>query len=98
MNMEEAKRTGREEAPNRVTQDEIDRLMSGATFDSLKVHSNTTVVTARFESGWTMTEQSACIDPANYDHALGVEICKKRIEDKLWELEGYRKVCARKEA
>lgn len=89
---------GPKEHLDRVTQEEIDRLMAGATFDSFKVHGNTTVVTARFESGWTMTEQSACIDPANYDHALGVEICKERIEDRLWELEGYRKVCARKEA
>lgn len=34
-------------------------------------------------------------DPDNYDHDLGVEICKKRIEDELWKLEGYRKVCER---
>lgn len=33
--------------------------------------------------------------PDNYDHDLGVEICKKRIEDELCKLEGYRKVCER---
>ena len=38
-------------------------------------------------------EQSACIDPDNYDHDLGVEICKERIENELWKPEGYRKVC-----
>jgi hypothetical protein len=30
----------------------------------------------------------------NYDEVIGTEICKKRIENKLWELEGY---CLQKE-
>jgi hypothetical protein len=37
--------------------------------------------------------QSACVDPENFDPALGEkyarERCVKDAEDKLWELEGY---------
>lgn len=80
---------------NRVTGEEIDALMEAAEFSDCKLYGNTTVVTAKSPNGWTITEQSACIDPDNYDHDLGVEICKKRIEDELWKLEGYRKVCER---
>lgn len=80
---------------NRVTGEEIDALMEAAEFSDCKLYGNTTVVTAKLPNGWTITEQSACIDPDNYDHDLGVEICKKRIEDELWKLEGYRKVCER---
>lgn len=84
---------GRGQSSDRVTHEEIDALMAGAEFSTSKLHGNTTVVTAQFANGWTMTEQSACIDPANYDHELGTKLCKERIENELWKLEGYRKVC-----
>lgn len=84
-----------EHPANRVLPEEIAALMASAEFFDEKMYSNTTVVTAKLPNGWTITEQSACIDPDNYDHDLGVEICKKRIEDELWKLEGYRKVCER---
>lgn len=78
---------------NRVTGEEIDALMEAAEFSDYKLHGNTTVVTAKFPNGWTMTEQSACIDHANYDHEIGMGICKERMRNALWMLEGYRKVC-----
>lgn len=84
-----------EHPANRVLPEEIAALMASAEFFDEKRYGNTTVVTAKLPNGWTITEQSACIDPDNYDHDLGVEICKKRIEDELWKLEGYRKVCER---
>lgn len=83
----------KKQTEDRVTQEEIDALMASAEYTVTKAYGKATVVTAKFPNGWTMTEQSACVDPANYDHNLGVELCKKRIEDKLWELEGYRRQC-----
>lgn len=84
-----------EHPANRVLPEEIAALMASAEFFDEKRYGNTTVVTAKLPNGWTITEQSACIDPDDYDHDLGVEICKERIEDELWKLEGYRKVCER---
>lgn len=37
-----------------------------------------------------ITESSACVDPKNFDATIGVQICKERIKNKIWELEGYR--------
>ena len=39
------------------------------------------------------TGESACVDPVNYNKALGEKYAKERAEatarNKLWELEGY---------
>lgn len=78
---------------NRVTGEEIDALMEAAEFSDCKLYGNTTVVTAKFPNGWTMTEQSACIDPADYDREIGMGICKERMRNSLRMLEGYRKAC-----
>jgi hypothetical protein len=40
-------------------------------------------------NGFVIVQSSSCVDPANYDHELGTKICLERVEDKVWELEGY---------
>lgn len=40
-------------------------------------------------NGFILTESSACVDPANFDEQIGYEICMNRIENKIWEMEGY---------
>lgn len=77
----------------RIYESEIKNIIGSAKIESRKVGDNTTVVTVTLANGWTMTEQSACIDPSAYNHDLGVKICMEHIEDKLWMLEGYRRVC-----
>jgi len=60
--------------------------------DGFEVHTfapKTTVVKATLVNGYTITESSSCVDPANYDERLGQEICIKRIKDKIWELLGF---------
>lgn len=74
---------------NTVTQEQIDNLMAQAEFDVKTIFGKVTVVTARFPNGFTVVESSACVDPANYSEEIGVQIVKKRIENQLWQLEGY---------
>ena len=45
-----------------------------------------TLVIATLVNGFTITESSACVDPANYDEQIGRDICMKKIEDKVWLL------------
>lgn len=71
----------------------IDALMAAAVFTDSKMGDKTTVVCCRLPNGFEITETSGCVDPANYDHALGVSVCKRRMVDKLWLLEGYRLQC-----
>ena len=73
----------------RVTKDQIDELLNSADVEVRTVFDKCTVVIARLRNGFILVESSACVDPANYDPELGKKLCLKRIEDRLWELEGY---------
>ena len=48
-----------------------------------------TVVRAVLRNGFEIVESSACVSAANYDEKLGVEICMKKIKDKIWFLLGF---------
>ena len=72
-----------------ITKDKINRLMDNAKFETMTVFGKCTIVVAQLENGFILTESSACVDPANYDEEMGKRICKDKIRDRLWELEGY---------
>lgn len=74
---------------NKVTQEQISKLIAEAKIDVATVQGKCTVVTVTLKSGFILSESSACVDKANYDEKLGVRCCMERIERKLWELEGY---------
>lgn len=77
----------------RITKEHIDGLLAASTWTDTKMGDKTTVVCLRLPNGFEVIESSGCVDPANYDHALGVTICRRRITDKVWLLEGYRLAC-----
>ena len=77
-----------------LTREYIDAILDQATVTVTKVGKKTAVVTATLRNGFEITTTSACVDPGNYDEAEGKRIGLQRIEDKLWELEGYRLQCA----
>lgn len=72
-----------------VTAMQIAAMLNQATFTDTKLGEKSTVVCAKLANGFEIIESSGCVDPANYNHAMGVEICKKRIAERLWMLEGY---------
>lgn len=74
---------------NRVTQEEIDALADSAVMKVWEPFPGVTCCCFQLPSGFCVTEQSACCDPANYRREIGVELCIDRFKDKLWELEGY---------
>ncbi|RGD90634.1 hypothetical protein DYI96_10345 [Acinetobacter sp. SWAC57] len=41
------------------------------------------------ENGFTVTGESACASPENFDEAIGQEIAFKNAREKIWQLEGY---------
>lgn len=41
------------------------------------------------ENGFTVTGESACASPENFDAELGQKIARKNATDKIWALEGY---------
>lgn len=72
-----------------VKEEDIKKMLEEADVIVSTVFETTTVVTIRLKNGFTLTESSGCIDPKNYNKEIGAEICMAKIEDKLWELEGY---------
>lgn len=77
----------------KVTQKQIDQIMANTEFRVRTEFDKCTIVIARLPNGFILAESSACVDPANYDPELGEQICRKRIENRIWELEGYRLQC-----
>lgn len=48
-----------------------------------------TVCVITLENGFTVTGESACTSPQNFDKELGEKIAKENAVDKIWMLEGY---------
>lgn len=53
--------------------------------------SNTTITFCilTLENGFTVTGESACVDPANFSSEIGNRIAYQNAFDKIWQLEGY---------
>lgn len=52
---------------------------------------NTTATICNLEmvNGFGVRGESACVDPANFDEAMGRKISYDNAFQKLWQLEGY---------
>lgn len=80
----------------KVTKAQIDAIMQGVTFHVHHIPGTTTTIATAFDTdGFSLAVGlSACVDPANFDPALGeqyaCEDAEKKAIAKLWELEGYR--------
>lgn len=51
--------------------------------------SQLTVCCLTLLNGFTVTGESACASPENFDKEIGEEISFKNAKDKIWALEGY---------
>lgn len=74
---------------NTVTQSVIDELLESCDIAVTTAFDKCTIVACKLPNGFVIVESSSCVDPANYDEDMGIDICMKNIEKKLWELEGY---------
>lgn len=75
---------------NTVTADQIDAIVDRTDFKTMTIYGKTTIVTAKLPNGFVIVESSSCVDPDNYDEKIGADICRERIVNKIWELEGYK--------
>jgi len=74
---------------NTVTKPQIDELLEKSEIKVETVYGKVTIVSCKLPNGFVITESSGAVDTANYNEKIGTEICMARIENKLWELEGY---------
>lgn len=60
-----------------------------AKYEDFKGGQKTTIVVATLKNGFEVVGTSACVDPLDYVHEIGIANAKKRIIEKVWELLGF---------
>jgi hypothetical protein len=63
-----------------------DQAVSGPELQPLKL---LTIAVLVLKNGFTVTGESACASPENFDAELGAKIAIQKAKDKIWALEGY---------
>ncbi len=72
----------------RVTSRRIDEVVVSESYHVFE-NSQLTVCCLTLENGFTVTGESACASPENFNKELGRKISKDKAKDKIWVLEGY---------
>lgn len=80
------------EDPTRVTQEMVDAFILGHEGTRMGNHG---VVLVKLRNGFTIVEESACVDPANYDQAIGERYALEKAKRKVWEFLGFLLATAR---
>lgn len=72
----------------RVTPESIDKTIKDKVFH---VFGDTclTVCCLTLQNGFTVTGESACASPENFDKEIGEKIAFENARNKIWALEGY---------
>lgn len=72
---------------NTITQENVDNFID--TIEFSKWEDKTTVAHAKLVNGFIISESSSCVDSSNFNMEIGVEICRDKIKDKVWNLLGF---------
>ena len=75
------------EAENKISQADVEKFIS--KYEVQRFDECTCVVKATLVSGFTILEHSSCVDAKNYNHEIGINICKERIKNKVWNHLGF---------
>lgn len=72
----------------RITPTDIDNTIVSEQY---YVFPNTTftVCLLTLKNGYTVSGESACASPENFDAAIGRKIARENARNKIWALEGY---------
>lgn len=74
-----------------ITQKFIDQMKQGTTFDVAHRYGRCTFVTAKLPNGFIINESSCSLLEKDFDPSIGESICRRKIEDKMWELYAFAK-------
>lgn len=72
----------------RITLEHIEQTIIGEEYKVFE-HTNLTVCMLVLRNGFTVSGESACASPENFDAELGKKISRQKAKDKIWMLEGY---------
>lgn len=72
----------------RLTPVSIDAVIAGKSFHVFE-QSQLTVCCITLANGFTVTGESACASPENFNEEIGQKIAFTNARNKVWQLEGY---------
>lgn len=72
----------------RLTPEKIDAVIAAEDYHVFPL-TQLTVCCLTLKNGFTVTGESACASPENFDAELGRKIARQNARDKVWPLEGY---------
>lgn len=72
----------------RVTPQRVDEVIVGEDYHVFP-GTTLTVCCLTLANGFTVTGESACASPENFDTELGRKIARDNAKQKIWALEGY---------
>jgi len=72
----------------RVTPERLEEVISSEQYH-LFDGSQLTVCVLTLKNGFTVTGESACASPENFNEELGRRIARDHAKNKIWALEGY---------
>lgn len=72
----------------RLTPDRIDSKIVGEQYHVFP-GTTLTVCVLHLVNGFTVTGESACASPENFNEEIGRKIARDNAREKIWQLEGY---------
>lgn len=72
----------------RISREHIDETIAAEDYYVFP-GSQLTVCCLTLRNGFTVTGESACASPENFDAEIGRTIARRNARDKIWALEGY---------
>lgn len=76
----------------KITTDDLHALISRTEYTRLEGTTKTFCHIFIGDSGFSVTGESACLNPADFDEAVGRDFAFKDAFNKLWPLEGYHRM------
>lgn len=77
----------RSPSPDRVTPEYIESRISDVEF--YRPTGTLTLCVVTLDNGFTVTGESACASPENFNKEIGQSIAEKQAREKLWPLFGF---------
>ena len=72
----------------KLTEEYLKDLIADVSYHRLD-GTTVTICALKLHSGFVVIGESACLDPANFDAAIGEQSAYENAFEKLWQLEGY---------
>lgn len=73
----------------KIAIEELEELIESERF---MIEGTTTIGLFTVKGGFQLVTSSACLNPDDYNEAIGKEVARRKAVDRMWELEGYHRL------